>query len=66
MPTVVLSAEQVTEIANGRYIELVADELPGTQDIAAISPDGELHSILKPRGANQFGARMNLREVPGS
>jgi len=66
LPTVVLTAEQVTEIANGRYIELLGDNLHGAQDVAAIGPDGELHSILKPRGANQFGARMNLRDVPGS
>jgi hypothetical protein len=66
LPSVELSAEQAIEIAAGRYIELSAQHLRGAQDIAALGPNGELHSILQPRGADQYGARVNLGDVPGS
>lgn len=66
VPSIVLSPEQAIEISEGRYIELCAPHLQGAQDVAALAADGELHSILRPRGPGQFGARINLREVPGS
>jgi tRNA pseudouridine55 synthase len=66
LPTVELSIDQAFEISNGRYITLTTAELRGAHDIAAIGPDGELHSILQRRGADQYGARLNLCEVPGS
>jgi len=65
-PCVTLTAHQANEIAEGRYIELVGMEADDAMGIAAFSPDGELHSILRSRGPGQYGARINLGAVPGS
>lgn len=65
LPTVQLTAAQAFEISSGRFINLASSDLHGAREVAAFAPDGELHSILKLRAAGQYGAKTNLRDVPG-
>jgi tRNA pseudouridine55 synthase len=60
LPAVTLSAEQITEIGHGRFLELASNPAAGGQELAALDEHGELVAILRERTPGLFGPKLNL------
>ena len=59
LPAVALDAEQAAAILHGRFVTL-APVLDSADEVAALSPTGELLAILRHRGEGVYGPRVNL------
>jgi tRNA pseudouridine55 synthase len=60
LPRVCLSMEQITAVAHGQFVTLPTAVAHGGDELAAVSPTGELVAILRDRGQRVFGPRINL------